>query len=290
MAGKYSDSPTLDVYLKSHSGDEIRVDRKGRPAERITDPALTIGLAVQPHIIDELGNKPYMRGTGLLARFLYSTPVTRQGTREVSLDAESAASYAAYRTAFRAAMFVRSSGNVTVIKPGLEAMLAWKKYAEEIETKLVQYGEYDSIRDWAGKLPGACLRIFGILRMLDLKTNYDQRDNLRVMESAISISRYLAKHAFAALGALGRDEVSRGAEAILKLVRRKKWTTFTAHELQQAIRGQQRFKRDGFSALRPSIDLLIEYGHLRESIHRNPGARGRPSSSSFTVHPCHLNQ
>ena len=49
MAGRYSGHvPVLDVWLKGHSGDPLRVDRKGREPEYVERPALTLSLMVQP--------------------------------------------------------------------------------------------------------------------------------------------------------------------------------------------------------------------------------------------------
>src|SRR5664280_164192 len=46
MAGRYSGGvPALEVFLKGHAGDLLRVDRKARPAEHVAAPALTLGLA-----------------------------------------------------------------------------------------------------------------------------------------------------------------------------------------------------------------------------------------------------
>ena len=40
IAGRYNGNiPNMDVWLKGHSGDMIRVDRKGRPPEYIRKPA-----------------------------------------------------------------------------------------------------------------------------------------------------------------------------------------------------------------------------------------------------------
>lgn len=59
MAGRYqSGGPSLDVYLKGHAGDAIRVDRKGRPAEYVEQPALTVGLAVQPEVLRACKDRP----------------------------------------------------------------------------------------------------------------------------------------------------------------------------------------------------------------------------------------
>ena len=53
IAGRYSPKaiPNMDLWLKGHSGDPLRVDRKGRPPEHIPRPALTLGLMIQPQVL-----------------------------------------------------------------------------------------------------------------------------------------------------------------------------------------------------------------------------------------------
>jgi hypothetical protein len=43
-------------------------------------PCLTIGLTVQPEILQGLAGRPGFRGRGLLARFLYSLPASDDPT------------------------------------------------------------------------------------------------------------------------------------------------------------------------------------------------------------------
>lgn len=65
MAGRYTNgAPNLEVLLKGHAGDMLRVDRKGRPAEHIAQPALTLGLAVQPDVLRDIARMPGFRGRG----------------------------------------------------------------------------------------------------------------------------------------------------------------------------------------------------------------------------------
>src|SRR5581483_10312381 len=54
IAGRYSKLPNMDLWLKGHSGDSLKVDRKGRPPEYIPRPALTLGLMVQPSVLDAI--------------------------------------------------------------------------------------------------------------------------------------------------------------------------------------------------------------------------------------------
>jgi replicative DNA helicase len=84
MAGRYNQQagPNLSVYLKGHAGDLLKVDRRGRPPEYVERPCLTIGLTVQPEVLQGLASRPGFRGRGLLARFLYSLPASLVGRRQ----------------------------------------------------------------------------------------------------------------------------------------------------------------------------------------------------------------
>ena len=83
IAGRYNGNiPNMDVWLKGHSGDMIRVDRKGRPPEYIRKPAMTLGLMIQPEVLKSIAAQPAFRGRGLIARFLYAMPVSQVGYRK----------------------------------------------------------------------------------------------------------------------------------------------------------------------------------------------------------------
>ena len=77
IAGRYSRAVNIDVYLKGHSGDTIRVDREGRPPQYIPRAALTVGLMIQPRVLESIAANRDFTGRGLLARFLYAQPVSR---------------------------------------------------------------------------------------------------------------------------------------------------------------------------------------------------------------------
>ena len=62
LAGRYSRMPNIDVWLKGHSGDSIRVDRKGRAAEVVTRPVITIGLMIQPAVLRSIGSHRVFSG------------------------------------------------------------------------------------------------------------------------------------------------------------------------------------------------------------------------------------
>ena len=67
LAGKYSNNiPDIDVFLKAHAGDSIRVDRIGRASNHIESPVLTTLLFVQPNVIESLMSNGTFQGRGLL--------------------------------------------------------------------------------------------------------------------------------------------------------------------------------------------------------------------------------
>jgi len=75
IAGRYNGGiPNLDVFLKSHAGDPVRVDRGSRDPVDIPTPASTFGLSPQPDELKGMAEKKGFRGRGLLGRFLYFLP------------------------------------------------------------------------------------------------------------------------------------------------------------------------------------------------------------------------
>lgn len=64
LAGRYSGSPNLDVFLKGHAGDLHLVDRQGREATAVEEPAITLGLTIQPSILDGLARNETFREPG----------------------------------------------------------------------------------------------------------------------------------------------------------------------------------------------------------------------------------
>lgn len=73
--GKYSSNVvSIDPVLKAYTGDPIRVDRKGREAESIDRPALTMLLSAQESVLEGMLTNDAFRGRGLLAAFYTAYP------------------------------------------------------------------------------------------------------------------------------------------------------------------------------------------------------------------------
>lgn len=83
MAGRYSSDgkANIEIFLKGFSGDYCAVDRIGREGKVLNEPALTIGLFLQPYVVKDLPVSFQERG--LMPRFLYSFPQSFVGYRKV---------------------------------------------------------------------------------------------------------------------------------------------------------------------------------------------------------------
>src|SRR5262249_5029311 len=100
LKGRYAEkgkAPSLDVYLKGHSGDDLRVGRINRGRDCVEQPALSVALTVQPAVIHGLAENSSWWGRGFLGRWLYPVPVSLAGRRAIAAPPVPPAVKAAYR-------------------------------------------------------------------------------------------------------------------------------------------------------------------------------------------------
>ena len=164
MAGRYSNgSPNLDVYLKGHAGDPLRVDRRGRTPEFVDRPALTVGVAVQPFVLMKAARLDDFSGRGLFARFLFAMPAGNVGYRKTTSAPVPADVRAAYSTNLRALASSLEHG-LTVLRLSGEAGALLTAWREELEPRRRPDGDLGHIQGWSSKVDGAVVRIAEIGR------------------------------------------------------------------------------------------------------------------------------
>jgi replicative DNA helicase len=202
MGGRYSNGiPNIDVYLKGHSGNQITTDRIGREGGSIQEPAITIGLAIQPDIIASLRDKKGFRGRGLLARFLWAIPESLVGRRapdappvplEVSQAYEDAVTSLLRRPTRRDETGEIKSRPMDFSAAAYELVVGLKA---KNEPKLGLAGEFEDVADWGNKLAGETVRIAGLLQLADHALEPDASAPLGVgtdpMRRALRITEYL---------------------------------------------------------------------------------------------------
>jgi replicative DNA helicase len=292
MAGRYSQhaGPNLGVYLKGHAGDLLKVDRRGRPAEYVERPCLTIGLAVQPEVLRGLADRPGFRGRGLLARFLYSLPASLVGGRRPGappVPAAVAERYALELHALAASLVLPTGQDPTVLTLDPAAGELLLGFERDLEPRLAAgSGDLAQLASWAAKLAGATCRLAGLLHLAGhLRDGWARPIAADTLAAAVRLAGYLVEHARAVFDLMGADPRLDDARWLLDWTTRSGRTQFTRRDAHVAApRG--RFPKA--TDLDPALRLLEEHGYLRRvnpEPSRDPHGRGRPASPRFLVNP-----
>ena len=277
ISGLYSRNVNIDVFLKGHSGDTIRVDRIGRASESIIHPALTMMLAVQPEVLNGLMSNNTFRGRGLTARFLYSMPKSTVGSRSFSTKPIPEGVRARYQALIETILSGGNEQEPISLDDGAREVL--EDLFNEIEGRLK--GDLAEISDWAGKFVGAVLRISGILHVMKYPKDsmFDAVDR-ETMEHAVTIGRYFLAHAKAAYSLMGADAVNKNARLFLAAVKRKRLAEFSRRDAMRLYRGCKTVE-----SLQPVLDRLCEYGYLAVKPVPPPYGPGRKPSDTYLVNP-----
>ena len=288
ISGRYSDkAANLGVYLKGHAGDTLRVDRVGRPPEYIPNPALTLGLAVQPDVINGLAGNPGFRGRGLLARFLYSLPESNLGYRRTTDTPEMPESVRAiYEKVIRALLTLQPAGLngkepvPHTLRLDASAQCLFGKFRQEVEVQLRPGEAFGDMNDWAGKYCGAVARLAGVLHLAETADPTSKVSALTV-EAAIRLGRYFASHARAAFGEMGMDAATDHARALLSWIQRTGKEEFSRRDAFNDHRS--RFHH--VTELDRPLEILTELGYIREAATEKEKGAGRPKSPVYEVNP-----
>lgn len=284
--GRYSKDgqANIEVLLKGHAGDTLRVDRLAREPVFLKHPALTLVLTVQPFVIQSLARKPGTLERGLMARLLYSLPTSRVGERDVDAPPVPETVRADYSAIVRAlvGLPMPSDGSAAILRLDGEAYARWRAFAAEIEPRLHQEkGDLAAIDGWAGKLVGTVARIAGVLHCAERAvagTPLDVPIGAGSVDAAVAIGRYLIPHALAAFGAMRGGEHDEDARALLRWLRRREQTRVTVRDVQRGLSRRFRSAEQVTRAMR----TLEERGYVRQS---RPEPYARTTAPTFDVHP-----
>ncbi|MFB7617168.1 DUF3987 domain-containing protein [Kitasatospora sp. NPDC056181] len=285
IAGRYSGTPNLEVFLKGHAGDRLRVDRRSRQ-EFIEAPALTMGLAVQPSVLEDIAKVRGFDGRGLLARFLYCLPVSMVGTRRIITDPVPPAVSEAYErniTSLTLALADWTDPAVLQLTPGADALLI--AFQERLEPQLAaRGGTLGHVAKWAGKLAGTVARIAGLLHLAaHLTDGHIKPVTEATMAAAVELGDYFTAHALSVFEAMGADSTVTRAASVLDVCRDNRWRTVSRRDLFTKLsRGDFPTAAD----LDPALVLLEEHGFIRlEAAPPRPRGRGRKPSPRYEIHP-----
>lgn len=275
----------IDVFLKAHSGDDIRVDRIGRSSESIFHPALTVLLAVQPSVLSGMMSNGVFRGRGLTARFLYCMPQSRVGDRKYRTNPIPDEVARRYEVVIQNLLQEETPKIPEIIQLSPEADALLEAFSNEVEGKLKT--EYADIPDWAGKLVGAVLRISGLLCRAANSHYSDFLDLARsitvdeaTMAGAIAIGRYFTEHARAAYSLMGADDLVKQSRYALDAILKNGLMEFTRRDIMRLCRSFTKAEQ-----VQPVLNHLADLGYIAMKEPEVSFGKGRPASPTYLVNP-----
>lgn len=287
LAGRYSSGvPNLDVLLKSHPGDHIRVDRVGR-SHSVMYPALTVGLAVQPDVVQSLTSKESFKGRGLLGRILYSLPRSRLGGRSIEPkpipDEIKDEYFKKVIELFELPLVEDASGNPTptILTLSLEAQRLFREFRRSTEKELSPDGRFRWWTDWGGKLCGAVARIAGGIHLgIHGKGAEGYQISEPTMRGAISLGEYFTEHGEAAYTLFGMDEGKGLAIRAVKWMQRKGLETVTVRDVTHFLKCQVEETITVFQILKEH-QVIMEM--MPDTVTQKK--TGRPKGTIYLVNP-----
>jgi hypothetical protein len=148
-------------------------NRVTRQVERIGENRLTLSLSIQPAILDRHLQDSTFDDIGLLARFLLTCPKPLAGTRTIRQEgAEDLREYRDFCDGIRrlnAMSLPILEGNLCPrnlpLRPHSDADRAWRDFANQVESKLGEEGELQSIAGAASKAAEQVLRLAAIFTL-----------------------------------------------------------------------------------------------------------------------------
>ncbi|MFE2300817.1 DUF3987 domain-containing protein [Streptomyces sp. NPDC059445] len=297
MGGLYnSGASDTGFALDAYDGKAMPVDRVGRDSIEMESAHLTIGLLVQPIILEQLGRKKddEMLHNGFVQRFLYGFPASRLGYQDprgsVPIPSE-----VMDDLRHRLGQLVHGLWKNTMVRAVTftdEASEVMYGFQEQMQERLRRGGDLHAMASWGSKLPGKLARIAALITLYeDPAATQVQAAQLR---AALAMAPYFVTHARLCLDLMGanRDAKLMPARDVLDWLRRRKddkrREPFTVRDAQRGVDGNS-WGPEGVTSetVQDAIHVLADKGWvvLLPAPERPEGQRGRAPSPRYAPHP-----
>lgn len=295
MEGRFGPLTNLDPWLVGHDGGRLESDRKGKDGRgdntTVEEAYVTMGMAVQPSVLESLGKSGRLQGRGITARFLYALPRVQPGSRNLvdstPVPTQVRREYTDHMARLHRCLLDRSDGpfpEPLTLHLAPDALEDLHQFQMRCERAQGPGGSLEHMTSWASKLPGQLLRIAGILHLLSHPSERwpDPIERTTIL-NCVRIAECLVDHARAVHDILGEDGTHADARLVHTWLRNHPVETISLRDVYRNVKSLSGPKR-----AREAIALLVEYGWLAPPISddedhdRRPG---RPPSPTWYVHP-----
>jgi hypothetical protein len=279
MGGRYdkNGNGNLDLFLKGHAGDPWATHRIGRESKAMRSPALTLCLAVQTGVVDDIGRNNQFRGKGLLARFLYSRCKSQVGYRERQTRGLPPSLVNQYREHIVSLMGLPATERISLSRDG---QALWDEFYNDVEKEMRAGESLYYLQDWGSKLPGAVARIAGLLHLaqhgekgLNLPISVD------IVNASCLIGAYFKDHAVAVFNMMREDSGVKLARQILDFLKRGQTEVFQGREVMRHT------SISSMEEIHEGINTLLDRGYIREEDLTEGSRMGRPRARRYRVNP-----
>jgi replicative DNA helicase len=285
LMSRYSSSGTanLGIYLSGYEGDQYTSDRATREPIHIDRLVLSVVLAIQPVVLDDLAAAKANRDRGLLPRFLWSMPTSQVGSRptrrpDVPVDVRSEWTALVRRLADQ----VNGRTEPVVLEVDDEAQGIWWSWCETVEPRLhPDTGDLRQLVDWGNKHGGHVARLAALLHVGGGRP-FEEKVSGSTMRSAITLWHYFADHAKCVFATMEETPDVRLARKVLHWIERNQRKPFSQRD---AWRGTQGGIVETTEDVKTGLAVLVGRGYLRPAPTAKTGRAGRPTSPTFAVNP-----
>lgn len=282
LDGRYADGMArLEEFTQAYDGEPLRVRRVGRESVHVPSPALTLGVCLQPTVLQTIRNSRSMVGQGLFGRICWAVPSELAGTRvdsSLAPDLDLAAEAEYERALLRlleldTRLTEAGAPNPYRLKMSAEAKGLKKDFHDEIEAQLRPGAPLRGMRDWGTKHVGRAVRIAGLLELVTRAGEGAPITGGEVtgqsMASAIGICRVLVEHARVVYTGGGLDR----QHSLAAYVEEKIGERCTLKELYDRTKGKVEIGE--VPDLRAALQVLEDHNRVRVTKEERdgPGAR-----------------
>lgn len=281
FSGRYSNNlPNLDLLLKSWNGESYTSDRATRESITLKRPYMSVCLACQPYVFENMMSSSAFRGSGLMARFIYCFPQSGIGTRKYDTQPVPEAIAAEY-----ASLVFKLLSNKFEYGGEKEKLIvldekAYREFADlynnHIEKMLLT--EMNFCRDWGGKYHGLILRLAGIIHCVKCFSEgtdpAETECGSNTLFNAAEIGEYYRKQAVYAYNNGDVDQGIVKAERVLAKIKAKLIREIRQNDLYKLCRCSLFASAKDFCG---TMTMLEEYGYIfRETV---SGANNNPKNA-----------
>ncbi|MFI3255004.1 MAG: DUF3987 domain-containing protein [Eubacteriales bacterium] len=243
-----------------------------------SNPALTFVLAIQPDLLQEIMTNEPMSGRGLLARFLYSMPISTVGSRSYKGIPIPKEVEERFRDLLFSMLRMELQDDPIPLYISTEGKARLEKYFYFIEGLL---GKESIMRNWLAKHVGCVRRIAGNLHLAS-EERTSNHISLKTIEKAIEIGKYFTHQANYTFTSLESDRETNHLKEILALIERLATNPeMLMVKRRDLVRNIGKHIAQKTEELLPYLDLLEEYGYIKQVHMQLAPTHKKPSDLIF---------